>query len=212
MIFFRFLCNKKEFFFITYKGWLNKSSCSKKLRIRKNIAIIPLWRNFSHIRVCYPFLSCFFAWSTRRHKAPQFWHWKMGPKSRGTSGPNSIRLFPISNWAKSRTVKQKNTIWTTSSRSRCTPSTVTPYCTSTSGMRTASYKELWSYVKLQGEDAARPLCAIVAGSDKPEEANFRILARRAFANYPSLVLRINGGEFSAKNPLRLVKAYEELIY
>ncbi len=82
----------------------------------------------------------------------------------------------------------------------------------TSGMRTASYKELWSYVKLQGEDAARPLCAIVAGSDKPEEANFRILARRAFANYPSLVLRINGGEFSAKNPLRLVKAYEELIY
>ena len=82
----------------------------------------------------------------------------------------------------------------------------------TSGMRTAAYKELWTYVKLQGEEAARPLGAIIVGSDKPEEANFRILARRAFADYPSLVIRINGGEFSAKNPLRLVKAYEELIY
>ncbi|HJB84645.1 MAG TPA: hypothetical protein IAA13_03955 [Candidatus Alistipes merdigallinarum] len=82
----------------------------------------------------------------------------------------------------------------------------------TSGMRTAAYKELWTYVKLQGENAARPLCAVIVGSDKPEEANFRIMARRAFADYPSLVIRINGGEFSAKNPLRLIKAYEELIY
>ncbi len=82
----------------------------------------------------------------------------------------------------------------------------------TSGMRTAAKKELWSYVKLQGEQAARPLCAVVSGSDVPEEANFRIMARRAFADYPSLVSRISGGEFSAKNPLRLVQAYEELIY
>lgn len=77
----------------------------------------------------------------------------------------------------------------------------------TAAMRTATKREQWLYFKLAGEEAARPLG--VTNGTEPEELNFRAFARRAFEGYPALISRINNGEFSITNPMKLVKAYEQ---
>ena len=79
---------------------------------------------------------------------------------------------------------------------------------STAAMRTATKREQWLYFKLSDEEAARPLG--VTNASEPEELNFRVFARRAFERYPEIISRINNGEFSINNPMKLVEAYEKI--
>ena len=73
-------------------------------------------------------------------------------------------------------------------------------------------KERWCYVKLKDEPAARVLSVSTAG-ENPEstQKNFVRFAKQTFANYPDLVQRIESNEFSVKDPLKLVKAYEAIV-
>ena len=82
----------------------------------------------------------------------------------------------------------------------------------TTGLRTALQKERWCYVKLKDEPAARVLSVSTAG-ENPEstQKNFVRFAKQTFANYPDLVQRIESNEFSVKDPLKLVKAYEAIV-
>ena len=82
----------------------------------------------------------------------------------------------------------------------------------TTGLRTALQKERWCYVKLKDEPAARVLSVSTAG-ENPEstQKNFVRFAKQTFANYPDLVQRIESNEFSVRDPLKLVKAYEAIV-
>ena len=63
-----------------------------------------------------------------------------------------------------------------------------------------------------GLPAARVLSVSTAG-ENPEstQKNFVRFAKQTFANYPDLVQRIESNEFSVKDPLKLVKAYEAIV-
>ena len=66
--------------------------------------------------------------------------------------------------------------------------------------------------EFKDEPAARVLSVSTAG-ENPEstQKNFVRFAKQTFANYPDLVQRIESNEFSVKDPLKLVKAYEAIV-
>lgn len=81
----------------------------------------------------------------------------------------------------------------------------------TRGLMTTTIQERWYYVKFDGEKAAHPIGGeVLDGNRHNDKSVFRIFSRRAFEDYPELVRRINNDEFSIKNPIALIKAYERL--
>lgn len=82
----------------------------------------------------------------------------------------------------------------------------------TTGLKTAPQKEHWYYVRMQGEPALRVIGVTMAGEkQESQERNFKMYSRRTFKKYPELVKRIENNEFSIKDPIQLVKAYEQIV-
>ena len=81
----------------------------------------------------------------------------------------------------------------------------------TRGLHTFTKKERWYYAKLDGEPAAKTIGGeTLDGNNMREVRTFKTFAKRTFKDYPDLVKRIDANEFSIKDPVALIKAYEQM--
>jgi len=80
----------------------------------------------------------------------------------------------------------------------------------TRGLHTFIKKERWYYAKIDGEPAAKTIGGETLDGNNMREVNtFKTFAKRTFKDYPDLIRRIDDNEFSIKDPVALIKAYEQ---
>lgn len=81
----------------------------------------------------------------------------------------------------------------------------------TRGLHTFIKKERWYYAKIDGEPAAKTIGGETLDGNNMREVNtFKTFAKRTFKDCPDLIRRIDNNEFSIKDPVALIKAYEQM--